>query len=91
MNEHICQSCGMTMKVAEEFGTNADNSPNPDYCLYCFKDGAFTNDVTMEEMMEINLTYIDHWNRETGNNMTVDEARPVLSQFLSTLKRWNKG
>lgn len=31
------------MKVAKKFGTNANNSPDSDYCLYCFKDGAFTN------------------------------------------------
>lgn len=26
MSESICQSCGMDMKSAEEFGTNADLS-----------------------------------------------------------------
>lgn len=91
MSESICQSCGMNMKAAEEFGSNADQSQNTEYCVYCVKDGAFTRDVTMEEMMETNLRFLDHWNKETGNNMTADEARPVLRQFLSTLKRWNKG
>ena len=33
MSESICQSCGMDMKSAEEF---------------CFKDGVFTRNVTME-------------------------------------------
>jgi hypothetical protein len=44
----------------------------------------------MEEMVETNLEYLDHWNKETGNNFTPDEARPILREFLSTLKRWNK-
>lgn len=90
MNEYICQSCGMPMTVAEEFGTNVDQSQNTEYCVHCFQNGAFTRDVTMEEMMETNLKYIDEWNRSTGNNMTVDEARPVLREFLSSLKRWEK-
>ncbi|MDU1905182.1 MAG: zinc ribbon domain-containing protein [Dysgonomonas sp.] len=90
MEEQICQSCGMNMKSAEDSGTNANGTRNTEYCLYCYQDGAFTRDVTMEEMMETNLQYIDHWNKETGNNFTVEEARPILRQFLSTLKRWKK-
>lgn len=90
MTEYICQSCGMPMHKPEDFGTNADGAQNMEYCTYCYQNGAFTRDVTMEEMMETNLKYIDEWNKGTGNNMTVDEARPVLRQFLSTLKRWKK-
>ena len=89
-NEKICQSCGMNMKSAEEFGTHANGTKNTAYCSYCYQGGAFTQNVTMEEMMETNLQYIDHWNKETGNNYTVDEARPVLREFLSSLKRWKK-
>lgn len=37
-----------------------------------------------------NPKYIDHWNKETGNNFTPDEARPILHEFLSTLKRWKQ-
>lgn len=88
MEEKICQSCGMNMNSEQDFGTNADGTKNMDYCHYCYQNGAFTRDVTMEEMMETNLKYIDEWNRATGNNMTADEARPILREFLSTLKRW---
>jgi len=90
MNEQICQSCGMNMKSPEDFGTNADGTPNAEYCVHCYQNGAFTSDRTMEEMMEINLKYIDHWNAATGNNFTPDEARPILREFLSSLKRWKK-
>ena len=80
-NGKICQSCGMNLKSAEEFGTNADGTKNTEYCHYCYQNGAFTQNVTMEEMMEINLQYIDHWNTETGNNYTVDEAAPFFESF----------
>jgi hypothetical protein len=80
----------MNMRSAEEFGTNADGTPNHDYCHYCYRNGAFTRDVTMEEMMEANLQFIDHRNAETGHNYTADEARPILREFLSGLKRWRK-
>ncbi len=90
MEEKICQSCGMNMKSAEDFGTHADRTRNEEYCHYCYQNGAFTHDVTMDEMVETNLKYLDHWNKETGNNFTVEEARPMLRGFLPTLKRWKK-
>ena len=88
MNDPICQSCGMNMKTVEDFGTNADGTRNTEYCHYCYQNGAFTRNVTMDEILETNLKYLDHWNAETGNNFTPDEARPILQEFLSTLKRW---
>lgn len=89
-SDPICQSCGMNMKTAEDFGTNADGTRNEEYCHYCYQNGAFTRNVTMDEMLETNLKYLDHWNAETGNNFTPNEARPILREFLSTLNRWKK-
>ena len=88
METQICQSCGMDMKSAHDFGTNADGTPNLDYCTYCYQNGAFTSEATVDEMLEKNLQFLDHWNAETGNKFTVDEARPILKEYLITLKRW---
>lgn len=84
----FCQSCGMPLEQAESKGTNADGSLNEEYCAYCFKNGAFTQDMTMDEMIELNLQYIDEWNKSSGEQMTVDEARAQLQSFMPTLKRW---
>ena len=90
MSEQICQSCGMNMESAQSLGENADGTPSQEYCTYCYQKGAFTRDATMDEMLETNLQYLDHWNEETGNSFTVEEARPLLREFLSTLKRWKQ-
>ncbi len=90
MNEQCCQSCGMHMKSAQDYGTNKDGTPNHEYCTHCYQNGSFTRDATMEEMLESNLKFLDHWNEETGNSYTVEEARPMLREFLSTLKRWKQ-
>ena len=90
MTESVCQSCGMNMKMERDFGENTDGTPNREYCTHCYRKGAFTRDVTMEEMLENNLKFLDHWNEETGNTYTVEEARPMLRQFLGTLKRWKQ-
>ena len=46
MEEHICQSCGMTMAAIQHFGTNKDHSLNKDYCSYCYQNGEFTEEST---------------------------------------------
>ncbi|KXT40688.1 hypothetical protein HMPREF2531_05235 [Bacteroides intestinalis] len=42
MEEMYCQSCGMPLVKVEDFATNKDGTPMSEYCIYCFKDGAFT-------------------------------------------------
>lgn len=36
----------------EQFGTNEDHSKNTDYCCFCYDEGQFTHEFTMEEMIE---------------------------------------
>ena len=50
-DQKFCQSCAMPM-TEELYGTNADGSENDEYCMYCFKDGEFTSDMTMEDMID---------------------------------------
>lgn len=88
MSEYICQSCGMPLKTAQDFGTNADGSQNTDYCSHCFKNGAFTNDFTMDEIIELNINYLDEFNKDSEYKFTVDEARAEMKKFFPTLKRW---
>ena len=47
MKMKFCQSCGMPL-TPEILGTNADGSKNEEYCIYCYKDGAFTGDFNMD-------------------------------------------
>ncbi|MCL2605990.1 MAG: helix-turn-helix domain-containing protein [Coriobacteriia bacterium] len=87
-NNIVCQSCAMHLRAIEDFGTEADAGISTDYCLHCYKDGNFTGNQSMDEMVEINLGYLDHWNTEQGTSYTKDEARAILKEHLATLKRW---
>ena len=51
MEMKFCQSCGMPL-TDDYKGTNADGSRNEDYCNYCYMDGRFMQDMTMEQMIE---------------------------------------
>lgn len=79
---HICQSCGMEMRNCD-FGKNADGSINMDYCKYCYPNGKFGKDETMEEMIESCIPfYVDE------RFKTAEEAHTYLAKLYPNLKRW---
>lgn len=86
-NMLICQSCGMPL-AEEVFGSNADGSDNHEYCTNCYKDGAFARDVTMDEMIEHCLEYLDEFNKDAEQKITKDEAREEMRKFFPMLNRW---
>lgn len=86
--QKFCQSCGMPL-TDNILGTNADGSKNDEYCIYCYKDGAFTGDFTMEEMVEYCSMFVEEYNKNTGQHLTCCEYKDVLRQYYPMLKRWN--
>lgn len=87
MNESFCQSCGMPLQSAKDHGSNMDSSINEDYCHYCYEKGAFTQNVTMKEMINISLK---HMNEMFKNNADYDEQSALenMNSFFPKLKRW---
>ena len=84
----FCQSCGMPL-TDEILGTNADGSKSEEYCIYCFKDGAFTGDFTMEEMIDFCSQFVEQYNKDSGQNLTQEEYKAMLRQYYPNLKRWS--
>lgn len=85
----ICQSCAMPLTGdAEEYrGTEADGSVNGDYCIYCYKDGAFTNpNETMEEAINFNVEHAE----ENQTGMGKEQMREYCEKIMPTLRRWKK-
>ena len=68
----------------EMYGANADGSKSGDYCKYCFENGAFTNECTMDEMIEICVPHMV----SAHSNMSRDDARKMMREFFPKLKRW---
>lgn len=88
MKQKFCQSCGMPL-TEEILGTNADGSKNEDYCIYCYKDGAFTGNFTMEEMAEYCSMFVEEYNKNTGKHLTACEYKEELLRYYPALKRWS--
>lgn len=85
----FCQSCGMPMVAAAHFGTNGDHSPNPDYCCFCYRDGAFTNNRTLDEQIAKNLSFYNENEYTDGCKYSLNEVEAHLKTLLPTLKRWS--
>ena len=85
----FCQSCGMPL-TDEVLGTNADGSKNEEYCMYCYKDGKFTQDCTMDEMIEHCAQFVGEFNDGSGLQLTREEAIGQMKMYFPHLKRWRK-
>lgn len=89
MEQKFCQSCGMPIDDST-FGKEADGSKNEEYCCYCYADGHFTQDFTMEEMIEHCLKFINEFNKDSEVKYTVEEARKMMHEYFPQLKRWKQ-
>ncbi|HBN85202.1 MAG TPA: transcriptional regulator [Clostridiales bacterium] len=79
----ICQCCTYPLRKIDELGTNSDGTLNVDYCIYCFKDGAWVDpDLTAHGVIDYTIPFMK------SPSMTEEQARKVLSDLVPTLKRW---
>jgi len=86
----FCQSCGMKLGCTDDCGTGVDGSTDFEYCKYCYKDGQFLQDVTMEGMIEHCAQFIEEMNKLMPEPMTKDEYVKMAYSFFPLLKRWRK-
>ena len=89
MEMKFCQSCGMPL-TEEVLGTNADGSKNEDYCMYCYKDGKFLQECTMDEMIEHCAQFVDEVNKGLPTPITKEEYIGQMKMYFPHLKRWRK-
>lgn len=83
-NQKFCQSCAMPLTNDDLFGTNADGTKNDDYCMYCFKDGEFTSDMSMDEMMKFCTDKMI----EVHPEIDKVKASAMMKEIFPKLKRW---
>jgi hypothetical protein len=83
----ICQSCGMPLEKEADYGTNADGSKSNEYCVYCFKDGKFTDNINnLSDYIEESKKHASEYAEMAG--MTEAQMIEHIEKLLPTLKRW---
>lgn len=84
-NQKFCQSCAMPLgDDPQMYGSNADGSKNDEFCCYCYEDGKYTHDCTMEQMIDICVPHMVKGNPD----LTQEQAREMMKQYLPMLRRW---
>lgn len=85
MKEKFCQSCGMPL-AAGLCGTEKDGSESNLYCKYCFSGGAFTQNVTLDEMADICAVHLV----KAHPDFSPAQAKAHMLRVLPQLARWKK-
>ena len=83
--ERYCESCGMILTPAD-YGSDADGSKDEHYCKWCYRQGKYTYETTMDAMIEDCAPRLA---KNTG--MTLDEAVSLMGAVLPQLERWRAG
>lgn len=80
-----CQSCGMPFYQEKDHGTEEDGAPSSDFCSWCYREGAFIEDESMEDLIERCAPFMAE-----SCHITSDEAVSFMGALLPHLKRWDE-
>ena len=82
-----CQSCGMPMNKADEFGIETDGSASEKYCIKCYDNGQWTNsEATFDEFYEISLRGFQNSDMNKVQKYFLNKM--YTKKFLKKLDRW---
>jgi len=75
----------MPLRAASDHGTNADLSPNVEYCHYCYDEGSFTDPgITLEGKIKKNIAMA------IKMGMSEKVAVTLANDTIPKLSRWRK-
>ena len=81
--KRFCQSCGMPLQNEADYGTEAGGARSEEYCTYCYQNGGFTADCTMDEMIDFCIRF----EQQQNPGLDAEDARRAMRAGYPTLKR----
>lgn len=78
----------MPLVSSVDCGTSAGGSVVEEYCRFCFREGCFTAEHTLDEMIRVCSEYVDFWNQFSGRNYTKKQAVLRMQSQFPLLRRW---
>ena len=88
--KRFCQSCGMPLQNEADYGTEAGGARSEEYCTYCYQNGGFTADCTMDEMIDHCSRFVDEVNKHIPEPITREQYKDQMRQYFPLLKRWRR-
>lgn len=84
----LCQSCGIPIENNSLWGTNADGTLSTSYCKYCFANGSFLQNYSLEEMIQHCTKIASKPNKNCEIKISSRHTEAHLRELLPQLKRW---
>lgn len=85
--KRFCQSCGMPLQNEADYGTEAGGARSEEYCTYCYQNGGFTADCTMDEMIDFCIRF----EQQQKPGLDAEDARPRHARVVPTLQALEAG
>ncbi|MBO4590879.1 MAG: zinc ribbon domain-containing protein [Bacteroidaceae bacterium] len=78
----FCQSCGMPLTRNDDCGTEADGSISFDYCKYCYHEGRFLQECTMDQMIDHCAQFVEEVNGRSSEShpSSLEDGRVVTDE-----------
>lgn len=86
----FCQSCSMPIEQDEQRGSEKDGALSSEYCIYCYKGGEFTQELTMEQMIDHCSQFYEEFDKDSDKKYTKEEVIEQMREYLPKLKRWSR-
>lgn len=92
IDRKYCQSCGMPLNVEKKefLGTDHNNNPTDEYCHYCYQNGKYTTELTINEAIDIWGQTYNIFNNNQHTHYTPKEFKRMFKLRLPSLKRWQQ-
>ena len=81
--EPCCQSCGLPLGKETDYGAEADGTQSEEYCPWCYFDGSFTGEESLDAFIEHSAP-----DKAKAAGLSEDEAVSYQAGVLPTLGRW---
>ena len=82
----VCQSCEMLIKDEMQKGTEKKGEKSDTFCFYCYRDGQFTQNCTVEEMAEKVVHIVDTIEPEPELVVKYEERYQQFKKIYPTCK-----
>ena len=84
----FCQSCGMPLAQAVDFGTERNGQAATEYCRYCYQNGSWTQpNITLEETIALGSKALEQLEISEIKKWLLKTLYPMQ---IKGLKRWKK-
>ena len=83
--EPCCQSCALPLSNETDYGAESDGTKSEEYCTWCYPDGSFTGEESLDAFIEHNAPLCGRRDRHfSGRGHLLSGCRSADSQTVGS-------